>query len=58
MWRKKKFLVKKSLRKNSFFCAVLEVLNKIRNESITRNIFKIQDNESIMCGFDFSVSLL
>ena len=29
----------------------LEVLNKIRDKSITQNIFRIQDNESIMCGF-------
>ena len=29
----------------------LEVLNKIKNKSITHNIFRIQDNESIMCGF-------
>ena len=29
----------------------LEVLNKIRDKSITHNIFRIQDNESIMCGF-------
>ena len=28
-----------------------EVLNKIRDKSITHNIFRIQDNESIMCGF-------
>ena len=28
-----------------------EVLNKITDESITDNIFRIQDNESIMCGF-------
>ena len=28
----------------------LEVLNKIRYKSITHNIFRIQDNESIMCG--------
>ena len=28
-----------------------EVLNKIRDKSITQNIFRIQDNESIMCGF-------
>ena len=28
-----------------------EVLNKIRDKSITDNIFRIQDNESIMCGF-------
>ena len=28
-----------------------EVLNKIKDKSITHNIFKIQDNESIMCGF-------
>ena len=31
----------------------LEVLNKIRNKSITHNIFGIQDNEFIMCGFYF-----
>ena len=29
----------------------LEALNKIRDKSITHNIFRIQDNESIMCGF-------
>ena len=29
----------------------IEVLNKIRDKSITHNIFKIQDNNSIMCGF-------
>ena len=28
-----------------------EVLSKIKDKSITRNIFKIQDNYSIMCGF-------
>ena len=28
----------------------LEVLNKIRDKSITHNIFRIRDNESIMCG--------
>ena len=28
-----------------------EVLNKVRDKSITLNIFRIQDNESIMCGF-------
>ena len=28
-----------------------EVLNKIRDKSITHNIFRIQDNESILCGF-------
>ena len=28
-----------------------EILDKIRDESITHNIFRIQDNESIMCGF-------
>ena len=28
-----------------------EVLNKIRDKSITHNIFRIQHNESIMCGF-------
>ena len=29
----------------------LEVLTKIRDKSITVNIYRIQDNESIMCGF-------
>ena len=28
-----------------------EVLNKIKDKSITHKIFRIQDNESIMCGF-------
>ena len=28
-----------------------EVLNKIRDNWITHNIFRIPDNESIMCGF-------
>ena len=28
-----------------------EVLNKIRDKSISHNIFRIQDNESFMCGF-------
>ena len=28
-----------------------EVLSKIRDKSITHNIFRIQDNDSIMCGF-------
>ena len=28
-----------------------EVLNKIRDKSITHNTFRVQDNESIMCGF-------
>ena len=28
-----------------------EVLNKIKNKSIIDNLFRIQDNESIMCGF-------
>ena len=28
-----------------------EVLNKIKDKSITHNIFRIQDNESMMCGF-------
>ena len=28
-----------------------QILNKIREKSITHNIFRIQDNESIMCGF-------
>ena len=28
-----------------------EVLNKIKNESITHNIFRVQDHNFIMCGF-------
>ena len=28
-----------------------EVLNKIKDKSITHNIFRIQDDSSIMCGF-------
>ena len=28
-----------------------EVLNKFKDKSITHNIFRIQDNESTMCGF-------
>ena len=27
------------------------VLNKIKNKSITHNIFRVQDNESVMCRF-------
>ena len=29
-----------------------EVLNKIRDKSITHNIFRIQDNDLIMCKFN------
>ena len=29
----------------------LEVLNKIKDKSVTHNIFIIRDNDSIMCGF-------
>ena len=29
----------------------LEVLNRIKNNAIIHNIFRMQDNESIMCGF-------
>ena len=29
----------------------LEVLNKIRDKSTTPNILRVQNNESIMCGF-------
>ena len=28
-----------------------ELLNKIRDKPITHNIFRIQENESVMCGF-------
>ena len=31
-------------------CISQKVLNKIKDKSITHNIFRIQDNESIMCG--------
>ena len=34
-----------------------EVLNNIRDISITHNIFRIQDNDSVIC-VDFVVSLL
>ena len=30
-----------------------EVLNKVKDKSITHNILRIQDNGSIMCGFCF-----
>ena len=30
-----------------------KVLNKIKDKSITHNVFRIQDNESIMCEFYF-----
>ena len=29
----------------------LEVLKKIRDKSVTHNVFRIPDNESFMCGF-------
>ena len=32
-------------------CIPLEVLNKIRDKSITNNILRMQENDSIMCGF-------
>ena len=28
-----------------------EILNKITDKSITHNIFRMQDNDSVMCGF-------
>ena len=28
-----------------------DVLNKIKDKSISHNVFRIQDNESIICGF-------
>ena len=28
-----------------------EVLNKIKDKAITHNIFRIQDDDSITCGF-------
>ena len=37
-----------------FFATVYilpDVLNKIKNKPIINNIFRIQDDESIMCGF-------
>ena len=30
-----------------------EVLDKIRDKAITHNIFKIQDNKSILCEFHY-----
>ena len=35
----------------SIECIPQEVLNKIKDKSVTHNIFRIKDNESIMCGF-------
>ena len=35
----------------------LEVLDRIRNKSITHNVFRMQDNESIMCGF-FCITII
>ena len=32
-------------------CIPPEVLNKINDKSITHNIFRIEGNNSIMCGF-------
>ena len=34
----------------------LEVLNKMRDKSLTQNIFRIQENESILCDFTISLS--
>ena len=28
-----------------------KLLNKIRDKSVTHNIFRIQDNDTVMCGF-------
>ena len=28
-----------------------EILYKVRDKSITHNIFRMQDNKSVMCGF-------
>ena len=41
------------INRNSFGteCIPLEVLNKIKDKSITQNIFRMQDNDSVMCGF-------
>ena len=38
-------------------CIPQEVLNKIKDISITHNIFRIQGNESIMCGF-YSIAFI
>ena len=32
-----------------------ELLSKIKDKSITHNIFRIQDDDSIMCGFYYIV---
>ena len=34
-----------------------ELLNKIRDKSITHNIFRIRPNDSIMCGF-YSIAFI
>ena len=34
-----------------------EVLSRIKDKSITQNIFRIQDDDSIMCGF-FHITLI
>ena len=47
------YLLKKNVYFDSFGIENIpqEVFNKFRDKSITCNIFRIQDNESIMCGF-------
>ena len=32
-------------------CIPQDILNKIKDKSITHKIFRIQDNKSIVCGF-------
>ena len=34
-----------------------KVINKIRDKSITHNIFRIQDNDFVMCGF-YSIAFI
>ena len=36
-----------------FKCIPLEVINKVKDKSITHRIFRIQDNETIMCEIYF-----
>ena len=33
-------------------CIPQKVVNKIKDKSITHDVFRTQDNESIMCGFN------
>ena len=45
------FLVEMQMCTSGISYIPLEVLNKIGDKWITYNIFRIQNNESVMCGF-------